>query len=294
LAADQPGKRTPPGEPTTRRQRRAAMRRETAREAVSTATRGRPGWQSPTVLVSLAGIGIALAVIVALTAGRGGPASSPAPGSGSPGASGSVALTPPASPIPATIPRAGRTLGAPSARVVLDTWEDFQCPGCGNFSRSIAPVIVDRYVASGQLRLNFHDYAFIGPESLDAASAARCADRQGRFWDYQAWLFANQDGENQGWFTRDRLAAIADAVGLDRAAWATCYDDGVERAAVTAETKAGVAAGVKSTPTLVLDGTVVDLSTFSTWDQLFQAIDARIAATGGSPGASAPAASAVP
>ena len=91
---------------------------------------------------------------------------------------------------------------------MLDTWEDFQCPGCGNFSRSIEPVVIERYVAAGQLRLNFHDYAFIGQESVDAASAARCADKQGRFWDYQAWLFANQNGENKGWFTRDRLAAI--------------------------------------------------------------------------------------
>ena len=64
--------------------------------------------------------------------------------------------------------------------------------------------------------------------------------------------------------------------------------------AVTAETQSGVGAGVTSTPTLVLDGTVVDLSTFSTWDQLFQAIDARIAASGGSPGASAAPASAAP
>ena len=141
-------------------------------------------------------------------------------------------------------------------------------------------------MATGQLRLNFHDYAFIGQESVDAASAARCADKQGRFWDYQAWLFANQNGENKGWFTRDRLAAIADAVGLDPAGWATCYDSGADRTAVTAETPSGVSAGVTSTPTLILDGTVLDLSTFSTWDQLFQAIDARIAASGGSPGAS--------
>jgi protein-disulfide isomerase len=149
-------------------------------------------------------------------------------------------------------------------------------------------------VAKGQLRLNFHDYAFIGQESLDAASAARCAGEQGRFWDYQDWLFANQNGENKGWLTRDRLVAIAAGVGLDRAAWATCYDGGAQRPAVTAETQLGVGAGVTRTPTLVLDGTVIDVSTFSTWDQLLQAIDARIAASGGSAGSSAVPASAVP
>ncbi|MGZ8501670.1 MAG: DsbA family protein [Candidatus Limnocylindrales bacterium] len=275
------------------------MRRAEARQVAAARHRGRPAWRSPTVLVSLAAVAVALVVIVALNAGRGGSAStSPAPGSVGPGSSSAsaraVPVTPPASPIPAAVPRDGRTLGSPTAKVVLDTWEDFQCPGCANFSLSIEPVVIDRYVAKGQLRLNFHDYAFIGQESLDAASAARCAGEQGRFWDYQDWLFANQNGENKGWFTRDRLAAIADAVGLDRAAWATCYDSGAQRTAVTSETKLGVGAGVTSTPTLVLDGTVVDLSNFSTWDQLFQAIDARIAASGGPPGASAAPPSAVP
>jgi protein-disulfide isomerase len=273
------------------------MRREEARRAAAGRHGGgRPAWQSPAALVSLAAVVVAIVAIVALTSGRDGSgAASQAPGSsGASGSAGTVSLTPPANPIPATIPRDGRTLGSPTAKVVLDTWEDFQCPGCGNFSREIEPVVIERYVATGQLRLNFHDYAFIGQESFDAASAARCADHQGRFWDYQAWLFANQNGENKGWFNRDRLAAIADAVGLDRAAWATCYDGGAERAAVTTETELGVRAGVTSTPTLVLDGTVLDLSRFSTWDELYQAIEARIVAAGGSPGASAAPASPVP
>lgn len=269
------------------------MRREEARLAATARDRGsRPPWRSPTLLISLAAVVAAVVVIVALTAGRRDAGSGT--GSSGPGSSGAAAVTPPASPIPAAIPRDGRTLGSPTAKVVLDIWEDFQCPGCGNFTRSIEPVIIERYVATGQLRLTFHDYAFIGQESLDAASAARCAGAQDRFWDYQAWLFANQHGENQGWFSRARLAAIAGAVGLDTAAWATCYDGGAERAAVTAETKSGVSAGIQSTPTLILDGTVVDLTKFSTWEQLFQAIDARIVASGGAPGGSAAPASTAP
>jgi protein-disulfide isomerase len=277
------------------------MRREEARQAAAARHGGgRPPLRSPTVLVSVVAVAVALLAIVAVTAGRGGAGTaSPTPrpsafGSTTPSGSAAVPITPPGSPIPAAIPRNGRSLGSPTAKVVLDTWEDFQCPGCGNFSRSIEPVVVERYVATGQLRLNFHDYAFIGQESVDAASAARCADQQGRFWDYQAWLFANQDGENKGWFSRDRLAAIGAAVGLDSAAWATCYDGGAERAAVIAETKSGVAVGVTSTPTLILDGRVLDLSTFSSWDQLFQAIDARIAASGAQPQQSASPASTAP
>jgi protein-disulfide isomerase len=215
------------------------------------------------------------------------PGSSAVGGSSNAGGSSSVALTAPTSTIPDSVAKDGRTIGSPSAKVVLETWEDFQCPACGNFTRLIEPVLIERYVVPGKIRLTFHDFAFIGPESLDAASAARCAGEQGKFWEYHDWAFANQNGENLGWFSPERLAAIADRVGLDRTAWETCYDGGSERAAVTAETDTGRAAGVASTPTLVLNGQRVPLSSFSSWDDLYAAIDAAIAAAGGSSGGSA-------
>jgi hypothetical protein len=56
---------------------------------------------------------------------------------------------------------------------------------------------------------------------------------------------------------------------------------------VTAETDAGRAVAVASTPTLVLNGSVVPLASFSSWDDLYAAIDAAVAATGGSSGGSA-------
>jgi protein-disulfide isomerase len=274
----------------TRRQRREAQRRERA---------GSPppqtlAWRSPTAIVTVAAVIVALVVIAALNLGP----SATNPGSGStqsggsaagqPPASSSIALTAPAAPIPSGVPQDGRTIGSPSAKVVLETWEDFQCPACGNFTRQIEPVLIERYVVPGKIRLTFHDFAFLGPESLAAASAARCAGEQGKFWDYHDWVFANQNGENKGWFSRERLAAIADHVGLDRAAWEACYDGGSQAAAVTAETDAGKAAGVASTPTLVLNGQTVPLSSFSSWDDLYKAIDAAVAAAGGAPASTAP------
>ncbi len=144
----------------------------------------------------------------------------------------------------------------------------------------------------GKVRLVFHDFAFLGPESVAAATAASCAGEQDKFWEYHSWVFANQNGENQGQFTRDRLNAIADRVGLDRAAWDACYDGPAAGASVTASTAAGRAAGVASTPTLVLDGKTVPLATFTSWDDLLKAIDAAVAAADQSPqGSAAPSAS---
>ena len=228
---------------------------------------------------------LAVGVIVALNlkqTSAGGPA----------GSAGSLplGLVRPAAAIPATIPRAGRTLGSPTAKVVLDEWEDFQCPACGSYSTTIEPEIISRFVQAGGLRITFHDFAFLGRESTDSAVAARCADGQGKFWDYHQWLYANQQGENQGWFSSDRLAAIADQVGLNRTTWDACVADGSQVAAVAAEKTAGVVAGVSQTPTLMIDGRIL---AFQTRAELLQQIQAAIDAAGGLPSA-APAGSSAP
>ena len=217
--------------------------------------------------------------------GAGAATTAPSVIGGSSGALGSssIALNAPTSPIPASVARDGRTLGSPTAKVVLETWEDFQCPACGSFTREIEPILIERYVVPGKIRLTFRDFAFLGPESSAAASAARCAGAQGKFWDYLDWVFANQNGENQGWFSPARLAAIADRVGLDRNAWQACFDGGSERAAVTAETETGRTAGVASTPTLVLNGQIVQLASFSSWNDLYAAIDAAVAGASPAP-----------
>ena len=169
------------------------MRRE---QAASAKRAGPPAWRSPIVVVSVVAIVIALVVIGGLNLGPAGGAGSPSPtpsgaAPSSPGGSVStpagtlpLGLTAPAVTIPSSIPRDGRTLGSPTAPVSLEIWADFQCPACGNFTRTIEPVVIDRYVETGKVKLTFHDYAFIGDESLDAAAAARCAAQQGRFWEY--------------------------------------------------------------------------------------------------------------
>ena len=312
-SAKKPGRNQPPV-PTTRRQRREALRAEQARSGPKRGAASQPAWRSPTVLVTIGAVVVALAAILVLNLPRGasgdtgstspspaasaGAGASTAPGastgagaSAGAGASGGSAAPLPSitvpTPIAAGIPRDGRTLGSSTAPVSLETWEDFQCPSCGNFSRTVAPVIIERYVATGKVKLTFHDFAFIGQESEDAASAARCADQQGKFWEYQTLVFGNQNpnGENGGWLTRDRLEAFAAAAGLDTATWSACYDGGSQRQAVTDETKAAQKLGVVSTPSLAINGHMVSLDNFTSWNDLLTLLDKTVAASGpsGSP-----------
>ena len=79
----------------------------------------------------------------------------------------------------------------------------------------------------------------------------------GKFWDYHQVVFHNQDGENDGAFTRDRLADMAELVGLDRDDFLRQMDDPSYRAAVEAEVLEGAELGINSTPTLVVNGELI-------------------------------------
>jgi protein-disulfide isomerase len=180
----------------------------------------------------------------------------------------------------------GRELGSTAAPVVLDVWSDFQCPYCEQFWTASEPVIVRTFIETGQVRLVYHDFTFIGQESLDAAIAARCADRQGRFWQYHDLLFANQGQENSGAFSHDRLAALAAMADLDVATWQSCLSDDSVAQAITSETTQGQGLGVTGTPALFVNGAKVTGFDFPT---VQAAIEGALPGTP-SPGSSASAA----
>lgn len=227
-----------PGQSPSRRDRRAAARR-----GEMTRRPARPAWRTASAL-TLTTLGAVLAgvVVIAFLVLQ-----------NQPGAPAGV-IQPPIATTPPALAH-GRMLGSPAAPVKLDVYSDFQCPNCEVFWTTIEPTIVRDEVATGRVQLVYHDFAFIGPESLSAAVAARCADRQGKFWPYHDLLYANQGRENSGGFSDARLVAMAQQAGLDTAAWSTCRADPAVTAAVQQELKDGQARGVNGTPMLFVNGT---------------------------------------
>jgi protein-disulfide isomerase len=281
--------RRPPA-PKTRREERRARRlaeRDADRERIRRRAT-RPAWQDPTILITAAALVLGLALFVLLVV-------RPGSGNGAPSARDNpLGLVRPGVEIPAGL-ASGRSLGKADAPVTVDVWADFQCPYCGQFAQSVEPQIIRNQVAQGTVRLVAHDFTFIGAghnpdESTDAAIAARCADRQGRFWDYYETLFWNQGlTENGGAFTRERLLGISDLLGLDHSAFQACLADQSVRTAVVLETADGRTAGVASTPTLFINGTkITGLKDYSTVSALIAAA-APSAAPAGSDGSTSPA-----
>lgn len=116
----------------------------------------------------------------------------------------------------AGIPQRGAALGSPTAPLTLVEYADLQCPYCGHWAQATLPVLVDRYVRSGRLRIVFNGMAFVGPDSNKGLLTALAAGRHGHLWDLVDGLYERQGAENSGWVSDGLIEEIAAGVpGLD-------------------------------------------------------------------------------
>ncbi len=139
---------------------------------------------------------------------------------------------------------------------MVEGWADFQCPFCGLFTHGLEPTTVREFVPAGTARLVFRAFPFLGPASMTAAVAARCARQQGTFGRFRDLRFASQNGENQGTFNDALMAQLARYLGLDATACSTCVRDpsiaravDASRAQVEASRAQVEQLGVAGTPT---------------------------------------------
>jgi len=147
-------------------------------------------------------------------------------------------------------------LGDQNALVTIITYSDFQCPFCAKFFKETELTLREKYIKTGKVKFIYRDFAFLGPESVWAAEAARCAGEQGKFWQYHDYLYGNQRGENQGAFSKDNLKSFAAALGLNKDKFSMCLDSGKYTNVIKKETKAGGEAGVQGTPASFINGTL--------------------------------------
>jgi protein-disulfide isomerase len=114
------------------------------------------------------------------------------------------------------IPQEGVELGDPDAPVTLVEYADLQCPFCRDFALDALPAVVEEYVRSGDVRLEFQPVSILGDDSRAAAELAAAAAMQGRLWELIDVFYRNQGTENSGYVTDEFLTEIAAATpGLD-------------------------------------------------------------------------------
>ena len=179
----------------------------------------------------------------------------------------------------------GTTMGDPNAPIIMDLFEDFQCPACVHYTEEVERRVAETYVASGQVYYVFHHYPFLDSystekESQQAANASMCANEQGLFWEYHDLLFANWNGENAGAFKDSRLMAFAETLELDMDSFTTCFEENRYQVEIQADYELGVEMGASGTPSVFVNGQQITPGYVPRFEDVQQAVETALISSG--------------
>ena len=164
--------------------------------------------------------------------------------------------------------------GDKNAKVTLVEFGDFQCPFCASMS-PILKQIIDNYQGNKDFNFVFrnfplpqHQYAKISAEAAEAAGA------QGKYWEMNELIYANQNVWVPSPTPLDIYAGYAQTLGLNVDQFRSDVQANKFSDKINTDLADGNALGVNSTPTLYLNGVKTPASNFT---DLKSAIDAALA-----------------
>ena len=138
------------------------------------------------------------------------------------------------------------TLGSSNAAVTLVEFADYECPYCQKVAKDLKKLKDD---FGDKIALTYKDYPLpMHSRAEKAAEAARCANKQNRFWEFHDEIFHSKE------LDVDQLKAQARALNLDAASFDKCLDSGETAAAVEKDKKEGNRLGITGTPAFFVNG----------------------------------------
>jgi protein-disulfide isomerase len=171
----------------------------------------------------------------------------------------------------AGIPQSGIALGSPDAPVTLVEFADLQCPFCAEYHHDVFPELLERYVRTGQVRLELRLLRFLGPDSDRLARVAAAASTENRMWQFVGLAYQRQGAENSGYATEDFINSLVTDAGLGDLDAGAEADQLVRRGENAART-----AGIDSTPSFLIGPTGGPLERFQPSDLTPDAFVPRI------------------
>ena len=171
-------------------------------------------------------------------------------------------------------------LGNPNAPVTLVEFGDFQCFFCNKFFHDTEHLLFTKYVETGKVKVIFKDFTIIGPDSVNAAHGARCAEDQGMFWEYHDVLYNNWNGENNGWASSENLFRFADEIGLNVEEWNKCMLAKTHQQSIINSNNDARTLGLTGTPAFFVigpDNQVTKIGGAQPYDVFERILDAELA-----------------
>lgn len=141
--------------------------------------------------------------------------------------------------------------GPADAPITIVEFSEFQCPYCSKVTPQLKQVM-DAYPE--QVKVVFKNYPLRShPWAKPAALAGLAAHRQGKFWEMHDLLFAGQKELNH-----QKFQIFAQQLGLDMAKFNADLKNPELAKKVDRDTQLGKQSGVRGTPTLFVNGRLLN------------------------------------
>jgi protein-disulfide isomerase len=169
----------------------------------------------------------------------------------------------------------GYYLGSDSAPITVTEYADYECPACQEWYTVQFPTIEERLIKTGKVRWRYRDFPLdqLHPNALTSAHAAACADEQGKFWEMSHRIYSWEPRWPEQRDALGTFSGYAKAVGLDLPKYGACMESARYAGRLQASKAEGMAAGVGSTPTFLINGQLYAGGKAVHYDMLKQMLD---------------------
>lgn len=139
------------------------------------------------------------------------------------------------------------SLGAVTAPVTIVAFTDFACPTCAK-TQPLLERLCQEF--AGKVRLVMRDFPLEKhAQAFKAAEAAEAARAQGKYWEYAALLFQQQND-----LSVEKLKELAGQIKLDRTQFDAALDSGSLAEKVNRDLQDAAWLGINATPTIFING----------------------------------------
>ncbi len=140
------------------------------------------------------------------------------------------------------------SLGVEGAPITIVEFADFTCPYSRQASYTMRAFAAEH---PDQIHYIYRDFPImeLNPIAGKVAEAARCAQDQGKFWEYHDKLYQNQSDLDE-----QSLLQFANELGLKTNLFTSCLTSNKHAEGVAIDYRAGFDAGVRGTPTFFING----------------------------------------
>lgn len=154
-------------------------------------------------------------------------------------------------------------LGDETAPVTIAIYDDFECPYCAK-SVPLLKQVIEKY--QGRVKMAFKNFPLSSHRNArNAALTALAANQQGKFWEVHDLLFENYNSLNP-----KKIDDLAAQTGLDMEQLKKDRADPRLNALITGDINEGTAIGVRGTPTVFINGRLLQERSMAGFSRLIE------------------------